>query len=106
MVEKAIEYSIKLDKFPELGKQNDEYLEELYDLIDENLKPSSTIPIIDLKYFARYNKKAGFKLSIDGYHNLKKEGKFCTVYCLNPPGVFYKEGELSSDEAWTVILIF
>jgi hypothetical protein len=104
MVEKAIEYSLKLDKFPELGKPQEEYYEELYDLIDENLKPSSTIPIIDLKYFAKYNKKAGFKVAIDGFHNLKKKGKFITLYCLNPPGVMYKEGELTIDEAWRVII--
>lgn len=106
MVEKAIEYSVKLNKFPDEGKPEEEYYEELYDLIDENLKPSSTIPIIDLKYFAKYNKKAGFKLAIDGFHNLRKTGKFVTVYCLNPPGVFYKEGELTQDEAWRVRITF
>ena len=73
VAEKAVEYSLKINKMPDLGKSNEEYFEELYDLIDENVRPTSLIPIIDLKYFAKYNKKAGFKLSIDGFHNLKKD---------------------------------
>jgi len=90
-----VEYSLKIKKMPDLGKSNEEYFEELYDLIDENVRPTSLIPIIDLKYFAKYNKKAGFKLSVDGFHNIKKDAILVTIFSLNPPGYFYKEGEIN-----------
>lgn len=49
------------------------------------LVPSSKIRIIDLKYFATYSPNAGFKVAIDGFHNMKDKGPFVTVYYVNHP---------------------
>lgn len=69
----------------------DEIEDELYNLVDTQLKPSSKIKIINLKYFARYSQEAGFKIAIDGLHNLPDKGIYATVYCINPPGSLYSE---------------
>ena len=60
------------------------------------------MPILDLKYFAKYIETAGFKLAIDGFHNMPDKGIFIAIYCLNPPGVFYKEDDLKDEELWDV----
>jgi len=99
---KAIEYAIKRGLTPDPDKDQDEIDEELYALIDNNLVPGSKVPIIDLKYFAKYIKKAGFKFAIDGFHNLTQKGIFIVIYCLNPPGVFYKD-TISEKDAWEVL---
>ena len=63
--------------------------ESFYNLIDEYLVPSSKIRIIDLKYFAIYSEEAGFKIAIDGMHNLPDKGIFITLFSINPPGTLY-----------------
>lgn len=105
---KAVEFSIKLGKVPDATKSVEEINQELYELIDQSLIPSSTVPIIDLKYFALYNENAGFKVAIDGFHNLKKKGIYVTAFGLNPPGVLYNgdEVELNEEERWQVLKIF
>lgn len=89
VAEKAVELAYKLDKplDPEMDAQDIE--EFLYEMIDNHLKPTSRIDIIDLKFLAVYNIKAGFKFCVDGYHNLPKKGVFCCLYCINPPGTLY-----------------
>ena len=99
---KAVEYSIKIGKSPDPELPGDEIEETLYNLIDEELKPSSTIPILDLKYFARYNPIAGFKIAIDGFHNLSRNGIFVCLYSLGPPGVFYGDGITDPKDSWRV----
>ena len=76
---------------PPLDMPVEEIEEYLYDLIDEHLVPSSKIRIIDLKYFAIYSKVAGFKVAIDGLHNIKAKGIFITLFCINPPGALYQK---------------
>lgn len=58
---------------------------ELNDLVDKYLVPSSKIRIIDLKYFATYSPDAGFKVAIDGMHNMPDKGPFVTLYYVNHP---------------------
>lgn len=97
---KAVEYSIKLGKIPDSTKSMEEVEQELHELIDQELRPSSRVPIINLKYFAKYNEKAGFKVAVDGFHNLKKKGIFIAVYGLNPPGVLYNALDNWGEEEW------
>lgn len=81
-------------------------------LVKDHLTRNGNYSIIDLKYFAKYNKRAGFKLSIDGFHNLRKNGKFITLYCLNPNAVLYKsidailhKEDLNEGEEWEVSIL-
>ena len=105
VLKKAIQFAINKNLFPEDVEDEEELGERLYDLVDDYLKPSSSIRIIDLKYFASYNKKAGFKFAIDGLHNLPKKGIFITTYCINPPGALYLDEETSvelKDRKWEI----
>ena len=41
-------------------------------------------------YFAKYQSPAGFKFSLDGFHNSQVTDKpLIGLYCLNPPGALY-----------------
>ena len=48
-------------------------------------------PMLDLKYFAVYDPDFGFKVAVDGIHNVqKKNGIFYVVIVsLNPPASLY-----------------
>lgn len=54
-------------------------------MIDEHLQPSSKVRVINLKYFAQYSEDAGFKVAIDGLHNMPDKGPFVTLYHINHP---------------------
>jgi hypothetical protein len=93
VAEEAIQFAIKINKMPSADLAVDEVEEKLYNLIGEYLVPSSKIRIIDLKYFAMYSEVAGFKVAIDGMHNMPEKGIYITLYCINPPGALYDEKE-------------
>lgn len=57
----------------------------LFNLIDDRLMPSSKVRIINLKYFAQYSPDAGFRVSIDGLHNMPDKGPFIVLYNINHP---------------------
>ena len=67
----------------------DDAEEFIYSQIDQLLVPSSKIRIINLKYFAVYSPEAGFKVAIDGMHNIPQKGIYITLFCINPPGALY-----------------
>jgi hypothetical protein len=48
-------------------------------------------PIIDLKYFANYDSDFGFKIAVDGLHNLPKLKSifYVVIMSLNPPASLY-----------------
>ena len=46
--------------------------------------------ILELVYFAKYKPKVGFKVSIDGFHNIPDTSHpFVAIYSINPPGRMY-----------------
>ena len=49
-------------------------------------------------YVAKYNPSAGFKVAVDGFHNMPSAGAYIGVYCLNPPGTLYNDGPVLSQE--------
>lgn len=57
-------------------------------------------PIIDMKYFATYDQDFGFKIAVDGIHNVpKKPGVFYVVIMsLNPPASLYTESKIPTSD--------
>ena len=46
---------------------------------------------MDLWYYYKYDKKIGFKVAIDGFHNMDKNSFYIGIYCYFPPGTLYTE---------------
>lgn len=80
VADEAIQFAIKVGKMPGDEVPVEEVEEYLYNLIGDYLVPSTKIRIIDLKYFAIYSEEAGFKVAIDGMHNIPKKGVYVTLY--------------------------
>jgi hypothetical protein len=57
-------------------------------------------PMIDMKYFAEYDRDFGFKIAVDGIHNLpKKQGTFYVVILsLNPPASLYTASKVPTND--------
>mmetsp|Transcript_12126 Transcript_12126/g.11974 ORF Transcript_12126/g.11974 Transcript_12126/m.11974 type:complete len:342 (-) Transcript_12126:415-1440(-) len=57
-------------------------------------------PILDVKYFATYDSDFGFKMAIDGLHNLPKiKGLFYVVIIsINPPASLYTESKVPTND--------
>jgi hypothetical protein len=48
--------------------------------------------IIELTFFAKYRPEVGFKVSIDGFHNVPDtDHPYLALYSINPPGRLYLE---------------
>lgn len=97
VADEAIQFAIKVGKMPGDEVPVEEVEEYLYNLIGDYLVPSTKIRIIDLKYFAIYSEEAGFKVAIDGMHNLRNEEVFVTLFGLNPPGILYSSDDGKKD---------
>lgn len=94
ILDKAIENVIKTDSFKQLLDQqynNDQMLFELNAVLDKIFVSDINAPMIDLKFYAIYNPRAGFKFAVDGFHNLPRGGVFVTLFSLYPAGTFYSE---------------
>lgn len=93
-LDKAIELALKDERFETLMQNqpnNEQVILELSNILEDILVINSNIRFIDLKYYAIYNPKSGFKFAIDGFHNLPKESIFVCIFCLNPPGTLYSD---------------
>lgn len=69
-------------------------VDTLLDWIDIKLSvENEDPPILDIKYFASYDSYIGFKVAVDGLHNLprKKDLFYVAVISLNPPATLYTE---------------
>ena len=76
---------------PNEGTEKDRE-DKIIDFLDTYMTPTDNIDFLNLKYFSKYNGSRGtkgFKLSIDGLHNLPSVGYYFTLYSINPPGEFY-----------------
>jgi hypothetical protein len=63
----------------------------MYKWLDQRINRDSNTGLIDLLYFARYRKEAGFKFSLDGLHNCSKAQPYIGIFMLNPPGGLYAD---------------
>lgn len=73
----------------------------LLDWIDMKLDiENEDPPLLDIKYFAIYDTDFGFKISVDGIHNLpkRKELFYVVIMSLNPPGSLYSESKLATSD--------
>lgn len=75
--------------------------EELLKWIDQRLQVTPRTPMIDMKYFAKYNPKLGFKVAIDSVHNTPTDDPHVIIFCLNPPGALYSSTVITEDVMFT-----
>ncbi|CAG9315098.1 unnamed protein product [Blepharisma stoltei] len=71
--------------------------EEMLNWIDQKLQVNPRTPMLDMKYFAKYNPKMGFKIAIDAIHNIPTETPHTVIISLNPPGNLYSTSNISQD---------
>ena len=60
-----------------------------YQFIEEVIQESATTEDLDMTYFAPYNKKAGFKVAVDGLHNSPNGIPYGVLFSLAPPATYY-----------------
>lgn len=75
--------------------------DEMLDWIDQKLQINPRTPMLDMKYFAKYNPNMGFKISIDAIHNIPTPNSHVAIFCLNPPGSLYTNGNITQDIQFT-----
>lgn len=80
-----------------LGYRLDLNEEEMMKWIDEMLNINPRTPLIDMKYFARYSSRLGFKISIDAIHKAPKSKPHIALFSVNPPAGFYTQNVISQD---------
>lgn len=85
----------------QLGLKVDLNDEEYLDWIDQALQVTPRTPMIDMKYFSKYNPKLGFKISIDAIHNIPSETPHVAIFCLNPPAALYSNTVITRDVNFT-----
>ena len=91
VAEKAVKLAYDLDMPLDAEQDTNEIERSQCELINTHQKPTSRTDIIELKYMAKYNPRAGFKLCIDGLHNLPNDGFYSCLYCINPPRSLYQK---------------
>ena len=52
---------------------------------------SNALGIIDLVYIAKYQPSLGFRIAIDGFHNVPEKVPYVSLCCLNPPGALFQD---------------
>ena len=79
--------NIKNDSTMDEKEKDDKIIE----FLDEQLILRSDSPFLNLKYFSKYRSQGGgFKLSVDGVHNLpNSKSYYFVLYSMNPPSLFY-----------------
>jgi len=81
----------------QLGYRLDLNDEQMLDWIDEKLQVNQRTPLIDMKYFAKYSPRLGFKVAVDAIHNAPGNNPHSVVFCLNPPGALYRSTVVTQD---------
>lgn len=69
---------------------NDKLMQEIQNLLNEMLVINRMTQLMNIKYFAKYDKNIGFKFCIDGFHNLPKKSLFVCVYSVYPDNDIYQ----------------
>lgn len=64
-------------------------------------------PMIDLKYFAAYDPDFGFKMAVDGLHNLPKQKNifYVVIMSINPPASLYTESKIPTNDVQIIIML-
>ncbi|CAG9322879.1 unnamed protein product [Blepharisma stoltei] len=86
----------------QMGIRLDQTDDEMLEWIDQKLQVTPRTPMIDMKYFAKYLPKMGFKFSVDAIHNIPTESPHVAVFCLNPPGALYSNTVITQDVNFTI----
>ena len=58
--------------------------------LEEKMFKNAPTDLLDMRQFASYDPKFGFKISVDGFHNTPQEELYATIVSLNPPGILYQ----------------
>ncbi len=77
-----------------LSSQRSRNNNTLLDWLDTQLSvENDDPPMLDMKYFAIYDPDFGFKIAVDGIHNLPKKSNifYVVVLSLNPPASLYTD---------------
>jgi len=62
--------------------------------------------MIDMMYFAKYNKETGVKFILDGIHNVPDTSLYYVgLFSLNPPGRYYPESMAQERDTTSVNLV-
>jgi hypothetical protein len=69
--------------------------------IDKRLQVNQRTPMLDMKYFSKYNPDLGFKVAIDAVHNTPSDDPHVVIFCLNPPGSLYMNTKITQDVIFT-----
>ena len=80
-----------------LGNPADLSDDQMLDWIDDILNTDPRTPMIDMKLFAKYSPRLGFKICIDAVHHMPKNSPHVVLFSLNPPGGFYSQSASSQD---------
>lgn len=71
----------------------------MLDWLDTKLAAENTDPpMLDLKYFAEYDTDFGFKVSVDGIHNVPNRSFYVVIISTNPPASLYTESKLPTPD--------
>lgn len=73
----------------------------MLDWIDTKIQVDPRTPILEMKYFAPYQPRMGFRFAADCIHNINDAQPYTLVYCLNPPGSLYQETIITQDAQFT-----
>ena len=79
----------------------------LLDWLEEKLSvENEDPPLLDLKYFATYDPDFGFKIAVDGIHNLPKRMNvfYVVVMSLNPPASMYTSSKIPTSDVSSLVL--
>ena len=85
----------------QLGIRLDLNDENLTKWIDQRLQVNPRTPMLDVKYFAKYNADLGFKVAVDAVHNTPSDDPHVVIFCLNPPGALYSSTVITEDVLFT-----
>jgi hypothetical protein len=85
----------------QLGYQLELNNEEMLDWIDQRLQVTPRTGMLDMKYFAQYSPKIGFKFVVDCVHNVPSANAHVVIFSLNPPGTLYQGGVSSQEVHFT-----
>ena len=61
--------------------------------IEQVIQTTKDSKMLDMRYFAPYSRRFGFKISVDGLHNTPHPLPYGVVVSLNPPGELYADPE-------------
>ena len=84
-----------------LSSKRTSNINTMMDWLDVKLSVEDEDPaMLDIKYFAIYDSDFGFKIAVDGIHNLPKSRSlfYVVIISLNPPSSLYTESKIPTND--------